>query len=92
MKKILFCLVLLVSSIGSAQAHGYYRNGWVGPAILGGVIGYEMARPRYYEQPVVVVQQPPVYVQQAPAVPYGYHYTQILDANCNCYRTVLVPN
>lgn len=93
MKKILLCLVLLASSI-SAQAHGYYRNGWVGPALIGGVLGYELARPRYYEQPVVIVQQPPVYVQQpAPApVPYGYRFTQILDANCNCYRTVLVPN
>jgi hypothetical protein len=102
MKKIVLALMAVVSF--SAQAHcgyGYgcgYRvgggGGWVGPAIIGGVIGYEIARPRY-EQPVVVVQQPPVYVQQpapAPTVPYGYHYTQILDANCNCYRVVLVPN
>jgi hypothetical protein len=33
-----------------------------------------------------VVYQPPV----LPPAPYGYHYEQILDANCNCYRWVLV--
>lgn len=95
MKKIV--LILLAVCSMSAQAHGYgygyvrSGGGWVAPAIIGGVIGYELSRPRY-EQPVVVVQQPPVYIQQPAGVPMGYHYTQILDANCNCYRTVLVPN
>jgi hypothetical protein len=35
---------------------------------------------------------PPVYVEPVPQVPYGYRVEQILDASCNCYRTVLVPN
>ena len=32
----------------------------------------------------------PVYGPYVP--PYGYHWENLLDANCNCYRTVLVQN
>jgi hypothetical protein len=71
MKKLLLALSLL-AIVGSANAqwnhHGYYRGGysnnWVAPAIIGGVIGYELNRPRYYEPPVVVQQ--PVIIQQSP--------------------------
>ena len=75
MKKLI-ALILLAGSL-SAQAqpgfrhhyhHGYYPGynyGWVAPTIIGGVIGYEIAR----NQPTVVVQQP-VIVQQAPATVY----------------------
>jgi hypothetical protein len=41
--------------------HGYYHGGynWVAPAIIGGVIGYELAQPRtVYVQPQVVYQTP----------------------------------
>jgi hypothetical protein len=74
MKKLLFAISIF-SLVGTAQAqwhhHGpYYRGGgyysggnWVAPALIGGVIGYELSRPRYYEPPVVVQQQP-VIVQQ----------------------------
>ena len=67
--------------------HGYY--GWVAPLVIGGVVGYAITRPQ-----TVVVQPPPtiVYPNTQPPVPYGYHYEQILDANCNCYRLVLVLN
>ena len=71
MKRVLFGL-LLVSSSAFAQHndyrhehHGYWQRGgdngwmWVAPTIIGGVIGYEIAR----NQPPVVVQQPPVIVQ-----------------------------
>jgi len=72
MKKIVF--LLLMSSVSAfAQHHDYYRHenhgywqrggdggwAWVAPTIIGGVIGYEIAR----NQPPVVVQQPPVIVQ-----------------------------
>lgn len=97
MKKILSAFVLC-AGLGYCMApahadewrrsyshHGYRGNGygWVVPGIIGGVIGYELARPR---QPDVVVVQPPY------QAPYGYHYETILDANCNCYRNVLVQN
>lgn len=77
-----------------AEAHGYYRGGWVAPALVGGIVGYSLARPYYpptyyVPPPQVVYVQPPVVVQQ-PA-PQGYVQQTILDGTCNCYRTVLVP-
>jgi len=99
MKKILLIILLCASSLAHADRwhHGgghYYWHpgyGWVLPAVVGGAIVYEATRPP------VVVQQPPVYVQQPPSPPTypqpaGYHWEAILDANCNCYKTVLVPN
>ena len=84
------------------QPQHYYHGGgsswgWVGPAMIGGVIGYELAQPRtvVVQQPPVVYTQPPVVVQQPQVIynpPVGYHYESILDAHCNCYRTVLVQN
>jgi hypothetical protein len=76
------------------QYHGnQYRGGWVAPAVgalvLGGIVGAALAQP-YYAPAPVYAQPAPVYVN--PSVPYGYRYVQILDANCNCYQTVLVPN
>jgi len=69
MKQLLLALSLL-AVVGTANAqwhqHGHYRGGygnnWIAPAISGGVIGYELSRPRYYESPVVVQQ--PVIIQQ----------------------------
>lgn len=78
MKKILITSLLVLSSIpalaqhhGHHHHHGYWRSGpsgwvWVAPTIIGGVIGYEIARnqpPVVVQQPVVV-QNPPVVVQQ----------------------------
>lgn len=92
MKKLL--LTVLIGFTGLAQAqhhhhghhyHGGYNN-WVAPFIVGGVVTYALTRP----QPVVI-QQPQV-IQTYPQAPYGYHYENILDANCNCYRLVLVQN
>jgi hypothetical protein len=106
MKKIILAIALL-SGVASAQAccyrggyyhHGYYGGGgWVAPALIGGVIGYELARP-----PVVVEQQP-ILVQPAPIVvqqpnvqyappPVGYHYQQMVNPQTNQYQLVLVPN
>ena len=70
MKKLLIVSLLALSSSVFAHGphghHGYYRAGpsgwhWVAPAIIGGVIGYELARP-----PVVV--QPPVVYGPIPTV------------------------
>ena len=93
-----FASLLAMSALFATQseAHGYYgyRGGWVAPALVGGIVGYSLARPYYpptyyVPPPQVVYVQPPVYVQQP--TPQGYVQTQILDGNCNCYRTVLVP-
>jgi hypothetical protein len=100
MKKILLVITLLLSSNVLAQHHhghhGYYRepnrSSWVAPLLLGATAGYIMSRPTViYNQPPMIYNPPSVtYVQ--PGAPIGYHYEQILDANCNCYRTILVSN
>jgi hypothetical protein len=98
MKRILATLVagmVLVTISNQANANGFHHHGyhnpygWVAPIVIGGAVGYALARPQ-----TVVVQQPPVvyYPNPQPTVPYGYHYENILDANCNCYRLVLVQN
>jgi hypothetical protein len=77
MKKILF--VLLLASTSAFAQHDYYRhehhgywqrggvNGWtwMAPTIIGGVIGYEIAR----SQQPVVVQPPTVLVSPPPPQP-----------------------
>ena len=108
MKKILTALALLiVAGTASAQWHhgyrgGYYHGGcwscgWVAPAVIGGVIGYELSRPPVYTvpAPVVVEQQPTVIVQQPSVVqqpPAGYHWQQMVDPSTNQTKIVLVPN
>jgi hypothetical protein len=100
MKKILVALALL-AAVGTASAHdgwhGGYRGGcngcWVGPALVGGLIGYGLARP-YYAPPPVYLQQPvivqqPVYLQQPPL---GYHWQMMVDPNTGIQQAVLVPN
>ena len=80
MKRIIALILLTGSLSAMAQPgfryyhHGYYPGpnyGWVAPTIIGGVIGYEIAR----NQPQPVVVQQPVIVQQAPATVY-YGQTQ----------------
>ena len=91
MKKLLVAVLIGLTAFG-AQAHGGYRGGyghhgggwgWVAPALIGGAVVYAATRPQ-----TVIVQQP----QPAYQAPYGYHWESVLDANCNCYRNVLVPN
>ena len=88
MKRILALVLLSVSATAMAHGpHGYWRHngggswGWVAPAIVGGVIGYELSRPPVYTAPPpVVVQQPPVIVQQPPVIVQGQNcspWTQI---------------
>jgi len=97
--KLLHTLTLasLILASGTSQAnpnhwnhHGYYPNpyGWVAPLVIGGAVGYALTRPQ-----TVIVQQPTVVYPNYPQpAPLGYHYENILDANCQCYRLVLVSN
>lgn len=99
-KSILALLLLSAMGMTSAQWHhhggyccyrGGYGGGWVGPAIIGGVIGYELTRPQtvYVEpQPSVIVQQQPIV--QAP--PVGYHWQQMVDPQTGVTKVVAVPN
>lgn len=99
MKKTVTRLVLALTLVSSsAFAWGPHEQG-----ILTGVAGFWAYQQLTRPQQQVIVQQPPVYIQSNPAPVYypqqpqvvysrGYHYEQILDANCNCFRVVLVPN
>ena len=79
MKKLIALILLTISVTAIAQPgfrhhNGYYPGyGWVAPTIIGGVIGYEIARnqqvPNYGYVP------PPVIVQQVPPVYYGQTQT-----------------
>ena len=92
MKKILVASALFLAST-VALANPYYGHrhypryshyDWVVPAIIGGAVVYGVTHARPVPPPPVVIQ--------VPQAPMGYHYESILDANCNCYKTVLVPN
>ena len=103
-KSILALLLLSAMGMTSAQWHhhggyccyrGGYGGGWVGPAIIGGVIGYELSRPSpVYTQPPVVIEQQPVVVQQSAIQqpPMGYHWQEMIDPQTNIRKIVLVPN
>lgn len=99
MKKLL--LVSLLATLGVANAHegfhhygyrgGCFGCGWVAPAIVGGVIGYELSRPQpVYVEPQPVYVQPPVSVVQQP--PVGYHWQEMIDPQTGVKKVVAVPN
>ena len=94
MKKLLLAFSLLaVVSTANAQwhHHGHHRGGygnWIAPVIIGGVIGYELNRPRYYEPPVIVQQTYPqsVVIQQHP-VQNCTPWTEVQNADGTITRT-----
>lgn len=80
MKRLLLALALFASTTAFAQ-HGHWARhgsgwGWMAPAVVGGVIGYEIARP-----PVVVQQ--PVIIQQNQV---------ITDTNCSPWTQIHNPD
>ena len=94
MRKLLVSLVMLLTATSAfADGRGHYRhsgnsNDWFAPLIVGGIVGYVISQPR---QQTVVLQQP-IYQplpQYVPAEPV-YQYQDIYDANCRCYRRLLV--
>jgi len=90
---LLFSLTTTLAWAGGPHRHRHYHHGynhwhWVAPALISGAVVYGLTRPVPPPSPVYYVQQPTV----LPPPPFGYHYQQILDANCNCYRWVLIPS
>ncbi len=93
MQKLFIILTLCLAGTAHAQHRPYPHHhhhhgggwGWVVPAIIGGAVVYGATRPSTPPPPTVI------YVPQGyPPAPPGFHYEQLLDANCNCYRWVLV--
>jgi hypothetical protein len=88
--------VLLASTLAvastSAMAWGYrgYHGGgwggWVAPALIGGVVGYELAQPHMVLQPPVVYTQPAVITPPQPL----YRKEIIYDQTCFCNKEVYV--
>lgn len=72
---------------GSRHYGRHTHTEWLAPLVIGSVAGYVLTRATN-PPPQVIYYPTPV----PPAMPQGYHYEQVLDANCNCYRVVLVPN
>jgi len=97
MKKIILVSLLTLSLFGSqVEARCCYRGGWIAPALVGGVIGYELSRPYYAPPPVVYTTPPSVVYVQPPVVqqtiPPGYHWSTMVDPQTNQQKMVLVPN
>jgi len=102
MKKVLLTLsLLLLAGTASAQWHhdrccyrgGYYGGGnWVAPAIIGGVIGYELSQPKtvIVEQPSVVYTQPQIVLGPNDVVVNGIIYTKQLTVVNGITQEVLV--
>ena len=86
MNKLLTALLLatVATSATADPYHHHHRNDWVGPAIIGGMIGYSMRAAQPQPQPQVIVQQVPVYPAYRQAEPV-YQEVFEYDANCNCY-------
>jgi len=96
-KLIAFALVAgtaLVSTSVDAHGHRYHGHrpihhnhwGWVAPTIIGGVIGYEIAR----NQNPVIVQQPTVIQPQVVAPQPGNCLVNIFNPYLNRYENVVV--
>lgn len=95
MKKLIASLLLVLSVSAFAQHHGHwnYRGGtyspwiWVAPTVIGGVVGYEIAR----NQQPIIVQQPVVIQQQAGQVygttPNCSPWTEVQNSNGTITRT-----
>ena len=90
MKKLLIVLLLLAAT--SVQAHGYRGGYWVAPAIIGGVIGYELSQPKtvIVEQPSVVYTQPQIVLGPNDVVVNGIIYTKQLTVVNGITQEVLV--
>ena len=102
MKKLIALILVAFCATAMAQyphhnhRYGGYGGGWgwVAPAVIGGVIGYEIAHPApvVVQQPPIVVQQPPVVVQQPTDVVYinGIAYRKQLMLVNGVYQEVLI--
>jgi hypothetical protein len=81
---------------GASQANpGYYHphQSWLLQSLRMGCPACDRRRSRVCNHQTAdrsnTATPPNIYQPQAP---YGYRYENILDANCNCYRLVLVQN
>jgi hypothetical protein len=96
MKKILILSLMLISVSASAQhyhAHPWRHGGgnswfWVAPTVIGGVVGYEIAR---QQQPVVIQQIPTC---ASPGIRCSYEIQQPVQVQpiCSIWTEVQNPD
>jgi disulfide bond formation protein DsbB len=95
MKKILILSLMLISISASAQhRHGHWHHGggnpwfWVAPTVIGGVVGYEIAR---QQQPVVIQQVPTC---ASPGIRCSYEIQQPIPMQpiCSIWTEVQHPD
>ncbi len=100
MKKLLLAIpFIFVANLAHADGHGHggwHRGGWGGgywlaPALIGGLIGYELSRPRtVYVEPAprreIVVSEP---MYSSPPLEPVYKEYDEYDSRCDCYVRVL---
>ena len=91
MKKLVLILAM-VSTSAFAQHNHHNSDRWIGPAIIGGIIGYSLRQPQ-----VIVQPQQPVYINSTPVynLPQVQHNATPIyekrsqyDFNCNCYVVI----
>jgi len=101
MKQLITAVALAVLSVPAMAQHYHGPHGvpfvrtgnWVGPALVGGVIGYALSQPRVvYAQPPVVYAPPPVVYQQAPVIVQQQQWceTRVINDQNGVQRTAQV--
>jgi hypothetical protein len=94
MKKLIAIALAMLSVVAIAQPHNHghwrYNPGptpwiWMAPTVIGGVIGYEIAR----QPPVIVQPSPPAYVTMpvSPLVCSPWTQVRNLDGTSTYTRT-----
>jgi len=81
MKKLIVVLAM-VSTSAFAQHHEYR---WIGPAVIGGIIGYSLNQNRPVQQmpqPVIIYQQP---LPANPPMQPIYQEVVVYSQDCWCY-------
>lgn len=89
MKKFLVALVFLTfSSSGLTDPYHHYNSSGdiLIPVLVGGVIGYFIAKPKEPQQPLIIQRAPATIINGEPI----YQYQTIFDTECQCERRVLV--
>jgi hypothetical protein len=96
-KSMVFAGALFCASSGAIASSSSYSSNpwyWLGPAMVGGVIGYQLGRPTYVPPPqiqYVYPVAPPFQTYHYEIAPYGYQYVYVYDVTCNCYRQNMIP-
>jgi hypothetical protein len=85
MKSTLIAAALMAISFTAHAEHGFGHGGWVAPAIIGGILGYDLnqsrsVQPPQYQQPPQTIYYEPQYREPIPV----YREEWVYDPVCRC--------